>query len=220
MPNLADPEPGQSDRAQPQRIALDLVPTRLIVPKLRVVAVVAGVVGVLVAFVASIFVSWPIAAVIGLAVGAPTVISALLGMRGRIWMSDRTVVARRPFGTRRIDVARTVTAELVVRTARINQVGLRIGDGRATVSVPLALYTDDGGRELDLVALRRLADALSSSELAAAASVASVLVQQLRAEALDAGLEARPLYRAVRLVRDAGRPQQTTLTDAEVASLY
>lgn len=44
-------------------------------------------------------------------------------------------------------------------------------------------------------------------------------MEQLRAEAREAGLEQRPLYRAVLLARDAGRVPQTTLTDHEVASL-
>lgn len=188
-------------------------------PRLRIIALIAAVVGLVVGGIAAIFLPWGIALLIGLVVGAPTVISALLSMRGRISLSGNTVRVRRPFGERRVDTADAVSVELMVRAARVSQVVVRIGDGSTAVTVPLALYANGGGRELDLVALRKLADALANSELAAAAAISSVLVQQLRAEALDAGLEGRPLYRAVRLALDAGRTPQTTLTDAEVAGL-
>ncbi|MGV9301456.1 hypothetical protein ACWDNU_45865, partial [Amycolatopsis sp. NPDC003676] len=83
------------------------------------------------------------------------------------------------------------------------------GGGFATVRAmldPLAMYTDSGsGRELHLLGLRKLADALAASELAAAVAVSEVLVQQLRAEARDAGLGERPLYRGVRLVIGGAR---------------
>ena len=125
----------------------------------------------------------------------------------------------RAIGEKHVDLASAVSAELQVRAARVSQVILRVGDGRTGLGVGLALYTDTGGRELEVLALRRLADALSASELAAAAAVSSLLVEQLRAEARGAGLEERPLYAAVRLVRDAGRGPLSTLSDAEVAGL-
>ncbi|KAA0023694.1 hypothetical protein FOY51_08755 [Antrihabitans cavernicola] len=188
-------------------------------PRLRKIALIAVGVGIVVGVVAAIFLPWPIALAIGLVVGAPTAMSAVFGMRGRIWLAGNTVHVRRVLGERQVDVSRTVSAELLVHVARVSQVGVRIGDGNKTVTVPLALYAHGGGRELDLVALRKLADALAAGELVAAAAVASVLVQQLRAEALDAGLEQRPLYRAVKIATDAGRTPRTTLTDSEVASL-
>ncbi|MCX5045298.1 hypothetical protein OG921_19210 [Aldersonia sp. NBC_00410] len=199
--------------------ALDLVDPALIAPRLRRVALIAAAIGIAVAVVVGLLVSWPIGLLVGAVIGGPTTISALLGLRRRIWMSGNVIHARRPLGVRRIDAAAAVVAEVQVRTGRVSQVALRVGDGDAVVTVPLALYTDTGGAELAVLALRRLADALAASDLAAAAAVSSVLVQQLRAEAREAGLEQRPLYAAARTVRDAGRGALTTLSDAEVAAL-
>lgn len=82
------------------------------------------------------------------------------------------------------------------------------------------MYTDAGsGRELHLLGLRRLADALAASQLAAAVAVSAMLLHQLRAEARDAGLEERPLYRAVRLARSKDVVSPIVLTDTEVAAL-
>lgn len=210
---------GPDANGRAEETPLDLVPAALILPRLRRVALVALGVGLACVVVFGLLTTWTVGIVIGLVVAAPTAVSALLTMRRRIWLSGTTVHSRRAIGEKHVDLASAVSAELQVRAARVSQVILRIGDGSTGLGVGLALYTDTGGRELDVLALRRLADALSASELAAAAAVSSLLVEQLRAEARGAGLEERPLYAAVRLVRDAGRGPITTLSDAEVAGL-
>lgn len=202
-----------------QQTSLDLVDPRLIAPKLRRVALVAAAVGVGCALVLGLLVSWSVGLIVGLVVGGPTAASALLALRRRTWLAGTTIRSQRAIGQRSVDAARAISAELQVRTGRVSQVGVRIQEGDSALRVPLALYTDTGGAELGVLGLRRLADALSAGELAAAAAVSSVLVEQLRAEARGAGLEERPLYAAVRLVRDSGRAPFTTLSDAEVASL-
>lgn len=184
--------------------------------RVALIAVLIGIaVGVVVAFFAAPLVALVVAAVIAL----PTAVSALLATRRRIWLAGTTIHASNGLIEKRVDVAQAVSVEFVVRAARISQVAVRIGDGRVVRTVALALYTADGGRELDVLALRKLADALSASELAPAAAAASLLIDQLRSEARGAGLEERPLYRAVALVRATGRVPQTTLTDEEVAGL-
>ncbi|WP_077041471.1 hypothetical protein [Rhodococcus sp. MTM3W5.2] len=200
-------------------VPLDLIPSSLIAPRLRKVALFAIVLGVVVAVGVGFFASTGLAVLVGAIIAVPTALSALLTMRRRIWLTGTTIHARHGLRTRSVDASRAVSAEVVVRAARVSQVGVRIGDGNALVSIPLALYTDDGGRELDLLGLRSLADALNAGELAPAVAVASVLIGQLRAEARGAGLEERPLYRAVRTAREAGRVPQTVLTDHEVAGL-
>lgn len=201
------------------RTELDLVDPALVVPRLRTVALVAALVGILAAVVVGALASWPIGILVGAIIGGPTAISALLAMRRRKWMTGKVIHARRALGYHTLDVSQAVIAEMQVRLGRISQVALRIGDGDKSVTVALALYTDTGGAELGVLPLRRLADALASSELAAAAAVSSVLVRQLRAEAREAALDERPLYEAVRVVREAGRANFTTLSDAEVAGL-
>lgn len=198
---------------------LDLVPARLIAPRLRRLAVGAvalgGVLGVVVALLAS-----PTAGLVtAVLVALPTAGSALLASRRRMWMTDTVIHAHSGVRTVRVDVACVVSAELLVRSGRVSQVALRIGDGTRRVTVPLALYTDDGGRELEVLPLRALADGLVSGELAPAVAMSAVLIAQLRVEARGAPLAERPLYRAVRLAREANRVPQTVLTDDEVVRL-
>lgn len=208
-----------SDGSGRGECALDLVPAALIAPRMRRVALVAVVLGAVVGGVVAIFAEPLVALAVGAVVGLPTAVAALLSTRRRIWLDGTTLHTTNGLRRHSVDVAGAVTVEFVVRSARISQVALRIGDGRATRTVPLALYSNGSGRELDVLGLRTLADALTAGDLVPAAAAASVLIEQLRAEARDAGLDQRPLYRAVELARAAGRVPQTTLTDREVASL-
>lgn len=202
-----------------EEYSLDLIPAAMLAPRMRKVALVAVLIGIVVGGIVALFADPLVALAVGIVIALPTAGSALLATRRRMWLAGTTIHASSGLTERRIDVAQAVSVEFVVRAARISQVAVRIGDGRTARTVPLALYTADGGRELDVLALRKLADALSASELAPAAAAASLLIDQLRAEARGAGLEERPLYRAVALVRETGRVPQTTLTDEEVAGL-
>ena len=200
-------------------VALDLIPVDVVAPRLKKFAVGSIVVAVLLAVIASFFLPVVVAVVLGLVVAVPTAGSAWVGIRRRIWLADNVVHIRGGFRTKRLVVPDVVTAELQVRVARIDQVSLRLYDGKTRATIALALYTGGGGRELPILALRSLADALWTTELVPAAAIASVLVDQLKAEARDAGLSERPLHRAVELVRDAGRTPIATLTDREVVEL-
>ncbi|WP_433613391.1 hypothetical protein [Prescottella agglutinans] len=191
----------------------------MLAPRMRRVAIVSILIGVVAGGIVAIFAAPLIALAVGAVIGLPTAVSALLATRRRIWLEGTTLHSSNGLRRRRVEVAQAATVEFVVRSARISQVAIRVGDTRTAQTVPLALYAAGGGRELDVLGLRKLADALSASELAPAVAAASVLIEQLRAEARGAGLEERPLYRAVELIRDAGRVPQTTLTDQEVASL-
>ncbi|MGF7120935.1 hypothetical protein J2X34_001338 [Rhodococcus sp. BE178] len=207
------------DGAGGEQFSLDLIPASMLAPRMRRIAVVSIVIGIVVGAVVAFFADPLVAVAIGAVIGLPTALSALLATRRRMWLDGTVIHASNGLRHRRIEVGKAVSVEFVVRAGRISQVAVRIGDGRAAQTVPLALYTADGGRELEVLGLRKLADALSASELAPAAAAASLLIEQLRAEARGAGLEERPLYRAVVLVRDAGRVPQTVLTDQEVATL-
>lgn len=208
-----------ADTSGSGRVELDLVPVDLIAPRLKKVAVGAVAVGVLLAVIASFFLPVVLAVVIGVVVAVPTAGSAWVGLRRRTWLSGTVIHTRGGLRTRQLSLPALVTAEMQVRTARIDQISLRLYDGNSRVTIALALYTKGGGRELPILSLRTLADGLWTSELVPAAAIASVLVDQLKAEARDAGLNERPLYRAVEMVRDAGRTPLATLTDREVAGL-
>ncbi len=203
----------------PDEVSLDLAPRELIAPRVRRVALLAVVAGIVAGVVVSLLANWLAGVVVALVVGAPTALASIGVLRRRLVLSGSVVHAHRAITHRTIDVRRAVTAELVVRTGRVSIVTLRIGDGSHTVNVPLAVYAGAAGRELHILGLRRLADALDGSELVAAVALSTVLVQQLRAEARDAAAGERPLYRAVQRMLDAGRGPTTTLTDSEVAAL-
>ncbi|MFF0813938.1 hypothetical protein ACFYVR_02075 [Rhodococcus sp. NPDC003318] len=200
-------------------VDLDLVPAHLIAPRLRRLAFGAIALGVVVGVIVALFASATVALVVGAVIAAPTALSALLAARRRIWMDGTVIHAHSGVRAVTVDAARAVSAELLVRSGRVSQVALKLADGDRSVTVPLALYTTDGGRELDVLPLRSLADGLVSGELAPAVAMSEALIGQLRAEARGAGLDERPLYRAVTLAREANRVPRTTLTDDEVVRL-
>lgn len=185
--------------------------------RLALAAVGLGVgVGVLVAVV----VSWPAGVVAGCVLGMPTAGYALAVRRRRMWLAGTVIEARTLLGRRRLDIARASGVEMLVFPGRLSRIALRVTAAGRTQTVPLAMYTDAGsGRELHILGLRKLADALSAGELAAAVSLSGLLVGQLRAEARDAGLEERPLYRAVQLVRARDIAQPVLLSDSDIADL-
>ncbi|WP_024805528.1 hypothetical protein [Nocardia sp. BMG51109] len=209
-----------SNPERPQRVGLDLIAPELYAPMLRRLTVIACVVGVVVAVLLVLLVSWPVAVLAGVMLGAPTALYAIAVQRRRIWLSGSMIEARTLFGARRLDISEAGGAELAVFPGRLSRIVLRVTAGPSVQVVPLAMYTDAGsGRELHILGLRTLADALASSNLAAALAISDLLVGQLRAEARDAVLDERPLYRAVQLVRAKDAVQPVVLSDREIATL-
>ncbi|MFE3544518.1 hypothetical protein ACFXK0_16285 [Nocardia sp. NPDC059177] len=209
---------GDSGRAEP--VGIDLVAPEVFAPMLRKLALAALGVGVGVTLLSAIWLSWLPALVLGLVVAVPTIGYVFAFGRRRMWLSGTVIHAHRLVGERRIDLAAATGVQLLVFPGRLSRIVLRVTAGADTQLVPLAMYTDaDSGRELHLLGLRKLADALAASELAAAVAISEVLVQQLRAEARDAGLTERPLYRGVRLVRAKDAVSPVVLSDTEVAEL-
>lgn len=202
-----------------EEIALDFAPTELIARRLRRIALISAEVGLAAGLVSAIFVRWQIAVLIGVVIGAPVAVFAYFLARRRMWLSGNVIHATRAFSEHRVDLSAVTSVEISVLVGRYNQVSLVVGDATGSISILLAIYMEAAGRELGAVALRKLADGLAASELVSAAAVASVLIGQLRAEARDAVLGERPLYRALALARDSGRTGLTTLSDSEVAGL-
>ncbi|GAB2695297.1 hypothetical protein [Nocardia thraciensis] len=210
----------QTDPEGPQRVGLDLIAPELYAPMLRRLLLAALALGVLTALLLGLLVGWSVGLLAGSLLGAPTALYAAAVQRRRIWLAGTVVEARRLFGVRRVDIAAAEGVEILVYPGRLSRIALRITAGGGTQAVPLAMYTDAGsGRELHILGLRKLADALASSKLAAALSVSDLLIGQLRAEARDTGLEERPLYRAVQLVRAKDAVQPVVLSDSEIATL-
>lgn len=204
-----------------QPVGLDLVAPEVYAPTLRRLALVAVGLAVVVGVIVAVLFGPVAGLVAGLVVAVPAVGQVLTAPRRRLWLRGTTIEAHRLLRTRRLEVPEVTGVELLVYPGRFSRVALRLTAGPDRQLVPLALYTDSGsGRELHLLGLRRLADALTHSELASAVLVAEVLVHQLRAEARDAGLAERPLYRAVTVARAKDYVGTVVLTDQEIAALY
>ncbi|MEE2032715.1 hypothetical protein [Rhodococcus chondri] len=212
--------PAPDGRSGPPPVSLDLIPTQLLLPRVLRIALIAIAVGVVVGVLVWLVAPLWAAVFVGALIAVPPALGAFAASRRHLRLDGTVLTAGGLLRDRTVELKHLAGVEVLVRVARVSQVVLRVNDGdHSLVSVPLALYANGGGRELEILALRKLADAFAASELASAAAVSSVLVEQLRAEARGAELGERPLYRAIVLARDAGRVPQTTLTDHEVAAL-
>ncbi|AEF40276.1 hypothetical protein [Hoyosella subflava] len=205
------------EQTQPP-IALDLVRRDVVVPKLRRVAMVCFAVGIVVALLVSLMTETWIAVLVGLGIGGPPGLGALLAARRACWLDGRTVYSR-SVTTKGVETGGLQRAELTVQPGRFRQIHLALQDRQTTVTVLLALYGSDRGAELDVMAMRRLADVLAMSESINAATVSRVLVEHLRAEARGAGLTERPLYRAVHRAEQHAKNGRVALTEDDLVSL-
>ncbi|MCU1686882.1 MAG: hypothetical protein JWQ81_7621 [Amycolatopsis sp.] len=186
-------EPG----AGPERLALyhhDPAATRRrgLSGLLGVVILAAGFGGVA-GFFGGQLVGLLVAAVVGL----PLLYVVLYNVRRRLWL-EGTVLLVRTWRVRRIDLAAAQRIDLLVTDVRGNRtVGLLInaGERRKTVKIDLAVYAGTGGRELGVLQLRRLANALLNNTDANGLVFAELLVAQLKSEARGDGAADRPLYR-------------------------
>ncbi|WP_230464535.1 hypothetical protein [Nocardia seriolae] len=197
-----------------------MVAPELLAPALRKLTLAALGVGIGVGLLLALFVHWPVALATGIVLGAPTALYATAVRRRRITVAGTVIRARTWRGERRVDLAAATAVEVLVFPGKISRIVLRITAGRDSQIVPLAIYSDSGsGRELHILGLRKLADALAGCPLVAALAVSGMLVQQLRAEARDAVAEERPLYRAVRMVRARDEAAPIILADSDIADL-
>ncbi|GAB3279944.1 hypothetical protein [Parasphingorhabdus pacifica] len=127
-----------------------------------------------------------------------------------------TKVSVRAFGTRTVDLSTADSLDVLVTDARgMRTVSLLVSGGskRKTVSLALAIYAGTGGRELGVLALRRLADTLASTGDTRALVLSELVVAQLRSEARGDGAPDRPLYRLASLAPQ-GRMAQKIKSDA------
>lgn len=129
-------------------------------------------------------------------VGLPLLLIVTYSVRRRIWLDGGDLVVR-TWGTRRIPVAEAKRVDVVITQVRgARTVGLLIGGGKgAAVKVDLAVYQGNGGRELGILPLRRLANALMNNTEANGMVFAELLVAQLRSEAKGDPVDERPLCR-------------------------
>jgi hypothetical protein len=130
-------------------------------------------------------------------VGLPLLVLALSESRRRTWLVG-TVLVVRAVGTRRVDLNALTDLNILITDARgVRTMGMLASGGRRskTVNVALGMYSGASSRELGIVPLRRLADALASTGDTRALVVSELLVGQLRAEARGDAIAEHPLYR-------------------------
>ena len=130
-------------------------------------------------------------------VGLPLLLLVLSTARRRMWLEGTTVVVR-TWGSRRVDLATAPRIDLLLTEVRgVRTVSLLVASGRGSraVKIDLAMYAGTGGRELGILPLRRLADAVVNNVEAGGVAFSQLLVAQLRAEARGDAAADRPLYR-------------------------
>lgn len=129
-------------------------------------------------------------------VAAPLALLVLYTVRRTVWLEGGALVVR-AWGMRRLEVAEAKRIDLVITQVRgARTVGLLIGGGQGSaVKVDVASYGGTAGvRELGILPLRKLANALMSNTDANGMVFAELLVAQLKSEAKGDATHERPLY--------------------------
>lgn len=135
--------------------------------------------------------------VAAIVVALPLLYVVSFNLRRQVWLEGKTVLVR-TWRTRRIDLVAAERIDLLVTDVRgTRTVALLVNAGQRgkVVKIDLAVYSGTGGRELGVLVLRRLADALANNVEANGMVFAELLIAQLRSEARGDGAPDRPLYR-------------------------
>lgn len=130
-------------------------------------------------------------------VGLPLLYLVVFNVRRRVWLEGTEVLVR-TWRIRRVDIVQANRMDLLVTDVRgMRTVSLLLNAGQRgrTAKIDLAVYAGTGGRELGVLALRRLANALMNNIEANGMVFSELLVAQLRSEARGDGAADRPLYR-------------------------
>jgi hypothetical protein len=198
-----------------QRISLDLLPAAVLRRRAVVVSIGAVLLGAAVGGVVGLIGGRLAGLVSAVVVGLPLLLLAFAESRRRSWLHDGVVTVR-AFGTRSVDLRNATRLELLITEVRGSRaVGVLVtGPPKGkTVNVAVATYSGVAGRELDILALRRLADGLAAGSETDGLVFAELLVAQLRAEARGEGAANRPLYR-IAAMAPGGRIAHRIRSDA------
>ncbi|SDN69455.1 hypothetical protein [Allokutzneria albata] len=176
-----------------------MVPLDLLSPDLlRRRALLVGLAGGLIAALLGVLVALLLDPVAGLVLfvvlALPPSLLSFAESRKRSWLDGRVLTVR-GLSTTSADLAEVTDLGVLVSQAKgLRTVSLLVTAGGRTISVGLAIYAEDRLRELEPLALRKLADALSATGQPHALLFSELLVAQLRAEAREAALDERPLF--------------------------
>lgn len=135
--------------------------------------------------------------VVAVVVAVPLAYVVLFSVRRRVWLEGSTILVR-VWRARRVDIVEADRIDLLVTDVRgMRTISLLFNAGRRgrSAKVDVAVYSGTGGRELGVLALRRLANALMNNIVSNGMVFSELLVAQLRSEARGDGAADRPLYR-------------------------
>ncbi|HEX3779300.1 MAG TPA: hypothetical protein VHX38_06510 [Pseudonocardiaceae bacterium] len=197
------------------RLSLDLLPKSLLHKRAGGIAVVAIVLAAAVGGLIGLATGRLGGLIAAAVVGLPMLGLAYVETRRTSWL-DNGIISMRGLRIRSVDLRQLTRIELLIAEVRGKRVVMFViigGPKGKRVNLIVANYTINSSLELDIVVLRRLADALASGETAHGLVFAELLVAQLRAEARELPLPTRPLYRLASLAV-AGRLAQRMHPDA------
>lgn len=129
-------------------------------------------------------------------IALPLAYVVLFGLRRQVWLTGTTIVVR-AWRERHVDLVTAKRIDLLVSDVRgTRTVSMLVtGERGKAAKVDLAIYAGTGGRELGILALRKLADGVLNNVEANGMIFSELLVAQLRAEARGEAPPDRPLYR-------------------------
>lgn len=206
-------EQPQTPAAEPERLPLDLPEPGTARRRGCVAIGVALLFGAAIGGIVGLIANQTAGLVAAAVVAVVLLLLAWASGRRRLWLAGIRVVAR-TIGRKVVDLRHAERIELVVTDIRgTRTIGLLVAGNGKTINVPLAVYSGTGGRELGILVLRRLADALAASENTAGLVFSELLVAQLRSEAKGEPAPDRPLYRLASLA-PAGRLAQRLKPEA------
>ncbi|WP_328458915.1 MULTISPECIES: hypothetical protein [unclassified Amycolatopsis] len=179
---------------------------------------ISGLIGVVIvaaAFggVAGLIGGTVIGLVVALVIALPLVYVMAVSIRRRVWLEGSTLIVR-TWGLRRVDLVTATRLDLVigdVRGTRTVSLLVNAGNRRKVAKVDLAVFSGTGGRELGILQLRKLANALMNNTEANGLVFGELLVSELKAEARGGGVAERPLYRLASVAPSGKYVQRFTM---------
>jgi hypothetical protein len=151
--------------------------------------------------------------VVALVIALPLLYVMAVSIRRRVWLEGSTLLVR-TWGLRRVDLVTATRLDLVVGDVRGSRtVSLLVNAGRRgkVAKVDLAVFSGTGGRELGILQLRKLANALMNNTEANGLVFGELLVAELKAEARGTGVADRPLYRLASVAPSGKYVQRFTM---------
>ncbi len=151
--------------------------------------------------------------VVALVIALPLLYVMAVSIRRRVWLEGSTLLVR-TWGLRRVDLVTATRLDLVVgdvRGSRTVSLLVNAGQRGKVAKVDLAVFSGTGGRELGILPLRKLANALMNNTEANGLVFGELLVAELKAEARGGGVAERPLYRLASVAPSGKYVQRFTM---------